>query len=378
LQLNDQITTITEGSTKILVPEQSLTSKVPPQNIPFFNPKAKLSRDLSIVAYSAFLKGFDGPKTFLDSMASLGARGLRVANEIKDIQVFVNDLNPSALELARRSAGLNGLKNFETSENEVCQFLSAFSKRGNRSTIVDIDPFGSPAKYVDCGIRATLHKGLLSVTATDLQVLHGIFKDACRKKYHGIPIKTVYSNEISTRLVLGLVNMVAARLDAEITPIFVETNMHYYRIYVRVLNRPDTQNAIGYITHCRTCGHREASNEPATCCTLCNSKVEQAGPLWVGRLFEKEFVSAMQGEITETADKRCSKIIERCLSESDMPACYYTLDEIAEMNRSSPIPLVQVLKRLQEGGFLSSPTAFNPTGFRTNATINKIREIFSS
>lgn len=377
MQLNDQIKTVIEGSTKILVHEQSLTSKVPPQDMPFFNPKAKLSRDLSIIAYSAFLKNFEGPKTFLDSMASLGARGLRVANEIKNIKVFVNDLNPSALELARRSADLNGLKNFETSENEVCQFLSAFSKRGCRSTIVDIDPFGSPSKYIDCGVRATLHKGLLSVTATDLQVLHGIFKDACRKKYYGVPIKTTYSNEISTRLVLGLVNMVAARLDAEITPIFVETNMHYYRVYVRVLNRPDTQNAIGHIIHCRTCGHREASSEPADC-RLCGSKTEHAGPLWIGKLFEKEFVSSMQGEITDTADKKCAKIIERCLAESDMPACYYTLDEIAEMNGSSPIPMVQVLKRLQEDGFLSSPTAFNPTGFRTDATINKIREIFSS
>jgi tRNA (guanine26-N2/guanine27-N2)-dimethyltransferase len=184
VQINDQ-TTVTEGKTRMIVLKQSLTDTVPPQDVPFFNPKAKMSRDFSIIAYSAFLRNFEGPRLFLDSMSGVGSRGLRVANEIDNVRVVVNDLNPEALELARKSAQLNGLENFETSENEVCRFLSEFSKKGHRGTIVDIDPFGSPAKYIDCGIRATLHKGLLSITATDQQVLHaactGTCKHSCRK-----------------------------------------------------------------------------------------------------------------------------------------------------------------------------------------------------
>lgn len=375
----DQITTITEGTTKILALKQSITDKVPPQNVAFFNPKAKLSRDFSIIAYSAFLKRSDGPRVFLDSLAGVGARGLRVANEIKDVKVVINDLNPSALELAKKSAELNGLKNFEVSENEVCRFLSTYSKKGHRGTIVDVDPFGSPARHVDCGIRATLHKGLFSVTATDLQVLHGIFKDACKKKYHGVPIKTSYSDEIATRLVVGLINIVAARLDVEIIPIFVENNMHYYRIYVRVLNKPDTQNRTGYIWHCRTCGQRRAVYEQVAECDQCSSKVEHAGPLWIDKLFEKEFLINMLDEIPDfQVDKACEKTIRKCILEADMQPCYYTLDEIAEMRHSSPIPLAQIIDRLQKSGFDASPTSFNPTGFRTNATIGKIKELFCS
>lgn len=378
MQINDQ-TTITEGKTRVVVLKQSLTDIVPPQDVPFFNPKAKISRDFSIIAYSAFLKDFDGPRLFLDSMSGVGSRGLRVANEIENIRVVVNDLNPEALELARKSAHLNGLEDFETSENEVCRFLSEFSKRGHRGTIVDIDPFGSPAKYIDCGIRATLHKGLLSITATDQQVLHCLFKDACKKKYHGVPIKTSYSNEIATRLVLGLVNTVAARLDTEITPIFVETNMHYYRVYVRTLNKADTKNRIGYIMHCRMCGHRQSVSEKLSECPQCGSKVEHAGPLWIDHLFEKRFVESMAESIPNLqVDKKCEKAISKCILESEMPPCYYTLDEIAEMRRSSPIPLANVLDRLQKEGFSSSPTSFNPTGFRTDATISKIKEIFSA
>ena len=376
MQLNDQITTITEGKTQILIPKGALEQKVPPRDIAFFNPRAKLSRDFSIIVYSAFLKNFDGQKSFLDGLSGLGARGLRVANEIKDTEVFVNDLNPSALELSKKSAELNNLQNYQVSKNDICQFFNAFSKKGSRGAIVDIDPFGSPAKYIDCGLRAVVHKGMLSVSATDLQVLHGLFKDACKKKYHGIPVKTTYSNEISIRLVLGLIISVAARLDVEATPVFVETNQHYYRVYLRILNKPDTRDDIGYIAHCKSCGNRHTTHEPISNCAMCSGRIELAGPLWIGKLFEKDFVAQMLNEIPEYVDKKCQKSIQKALLESEMPACYYTLDEIAEMLKSAPIPLEKIILRLQQNGFLSSPTSFNPTGFRTNCKIDKIKELF--
>lgn len=377
MQLDDQITTITEGKTQILIPKGALEQKVPPRDIAFFNPRAKLSRDFSIIVYSTFLKNFDGQKSFLDGLSGLGARGLRVANEIPGTEVFVNDLNPSALELSKRSADLNNLQNYQISKNDICQFFSTFSVRGKRGAIVDIDPFGSPAKYIDCGLRATIHKGLLSISATDLQVLHGLFKDACKKKYHGVPVKTSYSNEISIRLILGLTIAIAARLDIEATPLFVETNQHYYRAYLRILNKPDTRDNIGYIAHCKTCGNRHTSHEPITVCSLCSSKVELAGPLWTGKLFQKDFVTQMLDNIPEQADKKCQKAIQKALLESDMPACYYTLDEIAEQLKSAPIPLEQIISRLQQAGFSASPTLFNPTGFRTDCKIDRIKEIFS-
>lgn len=96
---------IVEGKTKILVPPDSVNAKVPPKEPAFFNPRARLNRDFSVIAYSAFIKNFEGPKIFLDGLAGIGARGLRVANEVKNIEkVVVNDLNSSALSLGLRSA----------------------------------------------------------------------------------------------------------------------------------------------------------------------------------------------------------------------------------------------------------------------------------
>jgi len=74
-------------------------------------------------------------------------------------------------------------------------------------------------------------------------------------------------------------------------------------------------------------------------------------------------------------DKRCQKILEKCILESEMPATYYTLDEIASKIQNAPIKIKNMIKKLQDAGFLASPTSLNPTGFRTNCTIDKIVKI---
>jgi tRNA (guanine26-N2/guanine27-N2)-dimethyltransferase len=370
---------IIEGGTKLLVPKKSITEKVPPKKPAFFNPKAKVNRDFSIIAYAAFLKKFQGPKIFLEGLSGIGARGIRVANELKIENLVINDLNPTALKMAEYSAQLNNLKNIEFSEKEVCRFLSNYSKKGKRGSIVDIDPFGSPAAFFDCGIRATMHGGILSSAATDLQVLNGLFQGACKRKYGGIPIRVKYGNEIAIRLILGCLRIVAARLGVEISPMFVESEMHYYRTYVKVLNRPDQHENIGYILHCKNCGNRKMSTKQEQECKLCKSKISIAGPLWIGKIFDKEFIENMLIEIPNfKIDKTCEKTISKCIEESEMPGTYFTLDEIASKIKSSPPKLENLILNLRKNNFLASVTAFNPTGFRTDAEINEIIDIFKT
>ena len=376
---NETFQEIIEGGTKLLVPKRSLTDKVPPKEPAFFNPKAKVNRDFSIIVYAAFLKNFQGPKIFLEGMSGIGARGLRVSNELKVENTIMNDLNPTALKMAEYSANQNNLKNIEFSENEVCRFLSNHSKKGERGSIVDIDPFGSPAAFFDCGIRATMHGGIFSTAATDLQVLNGIFQEACKRKYGGVPVRVEYGNEMAIRLVLGCLRIVAARLGVEIIPMFVESEMHYYRTYVKVLNRPDQKKNLGYILHCKNCGHRKTSIEQEQECKLCNSKISVAGPLWIGNILDREFIQNMLVEIPNLkVDKVCEKTIQKCLAESEMPATYFTLDEIASKMKASPPKLEKAIQNLEQNNFTASVTAFNPTGFRTSANINEITKIFQT
>ena len=376
--MNEEITEIIEGSTKLLVPKGSMTEKVPPKEPAFFNPRASLSRDLSIIVCSAFWKDYKFPKIFFDGLSGLGARGLRIANEIKEVEkVIVNDVNPNALELALKSARINNLENFEISENETCRFLSSHSRMNERASIVDIDPFGSPSKYIDCAIRATMHSGMLALTATDLQVLHGLFNKAAKRRYYGTPVKTEFSNEIAIRLILGCVSFVAGRLDISFQPLFVDHDMHYYRTYMKILNTPEKEEKIGYIIFCRSCKDRYTQTMKQTKCRKCDHETEIAGPLWIGKLFEKEFVKKMRDVKDDLiVSKRCERIIERSELEADLPATYYTLDEIASMIKSAPLKLTDAVQRLKSQGYSASMTSLNPGGFRTDCEIDKIIQIF--
>ena len=376
--MDKEITEIIEGRTRLFVPKESMTEKVPPKEPAFFNPKANLSRDLSIIAYSAFWKDFEFPKIFFDGLTGLGARALRVANEVEGVEkVIANDVNPNALELAQKSAEINNLKNFEISEDEACRFLSLHSKKNCRGSIVDIDPFGSPSKYIDCAIRATMHSGMLALTATDLQVLHGLFNKAAKRRYYGTPIKTEFSNEIAIRLILGCVSFVAGRLDISFEPLFVDHDMHYYRVYLKILNTPEQEEKIGYIMFCSNCKDRHAKIVQETECRKCGQRMQIAGPLWIGELFQKEFVSKMKSVLDSvTVNKRCEKIIERAELESDLPPTYFTLDEIASKMKCAPLKLNDAVERLTSHGFKASMTSLNPSGFRTDCQIDKIIEVF--
>ena len=378
----DTITQITEGTTKLLVPSRSLTDTVPPKKPAFFNPKARLNRDLSVVAYAAFFKEFKGAKILLESLTGTGSRGLRVANELCKIvdYAILNDLNPAALSLAECSATLNKLDNVMFSKEEACRFLSAHSARGKRGGIVDIDPFGSPAPFLDCGIRATMHGGMLSATATDLQTLNGLANIACHRIYGGIPTRVTYGNEIAIRLILGCLNTVAGRLGTTIIPLFTESDMHYYRVYTKVLVKPDQQENTGYIIDCKICKNRKALLHVESKCAICgNPQITVAGPLWIGSIFNQQFIQNMLSAIPNlTVDKRCGSILEKCLEESDMPATYYTIDEIASREKKSPPKIVDAVHALRIAGFKASRTSFRPTGFRTDADPNQIAHVFST
>lgn len=376
----DEIQEIIEGKTKLLVPKDSLDVNAPPKQPAFFNPRAKLNRDFSILVYNAFLQNFKGQKIFLDSFAGIGARGIRVANESETIEkVFLNDVNPIALELGIRSAKINNINNCEFSENEACRFLSLHSKREMRGAIVDIDPFGSPSNFIDCGIRATCHGGLLSVTATDLPVLHGLYQDACKRKYYGIPVRTEYGNEIAIRLILGCMNLVAGRLDIKIKPLFIQNNMHYYRVYVKVLVRTDPEDNMGYILHCKKCGHRKVQNKVVPDCDVCGEKIEAAGPLWIGDVYDKTLIDMMLFEQKKLpVSKACEKTLLQCQKEIGMTLTYFTLDEIARKRQDAPLSLEKSIEKIQKSGFKASPTSLNSSGFRTDARIDELLDIFKN
>ncbi|CAI9831995.1 MAG: tRNA (guanine-N1)-methyltransferase [Nitrosopumilus sp.] len=358
---------VTEGSTRLAVPRVP-PGAAPPRRPAFFNRAAAITRDYSTLAYAAL--GDPGSRTLLDAMAGVGARGLRAANEAGVGRVVLNDSNPAALELARESARIGGIGGIEYSTGEACRFLSDHAGRGRRADIVDLDPFGSPAPYLDCAIRAVSAGGMLAVAATDLQVLGGLWDGACRKKYGGVPVRTRYGNEVAIRLVLGCTWSVAARLGVGIEPLFAGSDKHYYRAYVRVTRNP--RGGLGLILHCRSCGQRDAAGE-GRACRNCGAATEAAGPLWTGPLFEEGFVRAMMRAAEGAAvHGSCAPSLARCAAEAGMPAAYYTTDEVASRAGSGPPKLQDAIGRLRDAGFAASATSLHPGGFRTDADAGQV------
>ena len=378
-----------EGKTRLLVPALSLIKKDPPKSPAFFNPLAKLTRDISILAYRAFLQNIGkNKKIFGDSFSGLGARALRVAVEVPEIEeVYINDINPLAIDLSRKAAELNFvLEKCNFSVNDVCKFLITHpTKTGNRFGIVDLDPFGSPARYIDCVLRSVLDSGLISITATDTAVLCGIYNDVCLRKYYGTPINNYYTNETAIRLMTSLIALTAARLNLGIYPLFAHSYIHYLRIYLKVTSSSSQANKvfdnIGYLQHCFRCGNRNVIKEytKSEACELCGNSFSLGGKLWVSKLFDRNFIKKMANYCDFTSicsDNKNPGYIRRILSTSineidDIPH-YFRTDEIASKLKTNPQSLQKVIEKLSAAGYRASKTSLNPNAFKTDAKIDQI------
>lgn len=366
-----------EGKTKLLVPALSLTERVPPKMPAFFNPIAKQSRDLSILAYRAFAPRLK-EKTLADGFTGIGARALRVAVEVPEIeQVYGNDANPTAIKAAEESAKLNGVSDrCHFSVNEVCKFLLAGNDKEERFGIVDLDPFGTPAQHVDCVLRATLDSGLVSITATDTTVLHGVYPEVCHRRYYGRPLNNSYGNEIAVRLLTSLIALTASRLELGIKPVFSHSTMHYLRVYAQVSVSSSDANrvydSIGYVMHCFQCGHRFSSAEYVAepKCELCQHKMRVGGQLWTGPLHEKEFVTKM----AQGAERQNKKILDAAVDEIDVPY-YFRADEISSKLRTNPHSVPKIIEKLRAAGYQASKASMNFGGFKTDARIDRIIEV---
>jgi tRNA (guanine26-N2/guanine27-N2)-dimethyltransferase len=453
--IDSDLVSITEGKTKILIPSISLKSKVATKREPvFFNFAAEFNRDISVLAYSSFLSnsnfGQQDTKnkqktirtniTMADSLCGTGARGLRVAVEVPEVnQIYFNDVNPVAIDVAKKSVAINHVEaKCHFSVNEVCKFLlggigeittastcntqnEKSRTTGQRFTIVDLDPFGSPANYVDCVMRSVEDGGLISVTATDTAVLCGKYPDVCLRKYYGRPLNNSYTNETALRILISLVALTSARLGICIYPLFAHSNMHYLRLYAKVILSSSLANGvfenIGYLRHCFACGNRTVSSAQnlTQVCELCAGKFATAGWLWTGKLYDKDFVREMiartsastviediddnieknSNDRTEydkdihknamstkapTRNTKIKKMLQRlfskCISEHDDIPYYFTSDEIASRLKISPPSLDTVIENLSKAGFKTSQTGLNPTAFKTEAKINEIMTFF--
>jgi tRNA (guanine26-N2/guanine27-N2)-dimethyltransferase len=371
-----EVVEVREGDTILLAPRSNVFSKVPAKIPAFYNPAAKLSRDVSLKIYSAYATLLGVDVTFADVLCGVGARGLRVAKECQRVdRVYLNDLNPKAIELAKKAAELNGvLERCVFTTKDALVFLAEHSTPGNRFDVIDVDPFGSPLPYLPAALRAVKRGGLISLTATDTAVLCGVYPKIALRRYGGFSLRCEYGNEVGARLLLGAAARQAMSINAGITPVFAHASRHYIRVYFTLESgaskADENLEKIGYINHCSGCGYRE-SGERRELCPTCGAKMQSAGPLWVGPLFSRSVLeAALSSERLKSEDKTITIALEEC----DLPPTYYTVDELAERLKVATPAVKDVIGSLRARGFRAARTVFNPKGVRADAPKEVVEE----
>jgi len=388
------VETVKEGKVRILVPKLEAFVKLPSEYAPskapvFYNPVMELNRDLAVLALQTYQRTVNHEISVCEPLASCGIRGIRFATEVKGVQkVLINDINEKASQLARYNVQMNGLSKRVTVKNEDANFLLAhYGAPRKRFDAIDIDPFGSPVPYLDSAIRALRNGGLLALTATDMAPLCGVHPKACIRKYGGKPLRTEYCHELAVRLLAGCLATTAAKHDIGISVVFSHSTNHYIRIYATTKygakKADESIKNMGYMLHCFNCFHRETTKEHflvehSRRCSECNSKLNIAGPLWIGKIFGREFCELMQQEAKQRKfrlEERIGKILVLIKGEAEAPVTYYVIDKLCDL-LALPVPSVKkVVEILRKGGFQASLTHFNSKGIRTDASAINIKQI---
>lgn len=182
--------------------------------------------------------------TILDALAATGLRSIRYAKEVPGVKrVIANDLDRDAAEACVKNIKANdvpdGMCEAKCSD-AVCAMFETRHEKNGRSyyDVIDIDPYGTCAPFIDAAVQCISDGGLLCVTSTDMPVLSGNHPEVCFSRYGSMPTKAKHLHEYSLRIVINAIESCAARYQRHIVPVLCVSIDFYVRVFVRVFRSP--------------------------------------------------------------------------------------------------------------------------------------------
>lgn len=156
--------------------------------------------------------------TLLEALSATGLRSIRYAKELPHIKyVIANDLSPTAVAAMNRNITINDLVDttegvgdpsqppiiipgkVRINEGDACSLMYNHREEKNRVDVVDLDPYGTAAPFIDAAVQCVKDEGLLCVTCTDLSVLATTnYPEKCFSNYGGVPVKAEYCHEAAS------------------------------------------------------------------------------------------------------------------------------------------------------------------------------------
>lgn len=288
----------------------------------------------------------------LDALSATGLRALRYAKEIPFVTAVVaNDMNPNATKSMALNIEHNDLKSLITPNTANAighMYQVAFpptdshgpSHINQKYDVIDLDPYGTAAPFIDAALQALNDGGLLCVTCTDA----GVFASTgyCEKTYAlygGMPVKGSHAHEGGVRLIINSIASAAARYGLSVEPLLSLNIDFYARVFVRVRKSPaDVKFLAGktmLVYSCDSgCGawstnmlgrnvsqagknstffykHTIAQAPNADrLCDHCKQKTHIAGPMWGGPIHNRAFIEQVLASL-DTADDDVYKTKQR-------------------------------------------------------------------
>jgi tRNA (guanine26-N2/guanine27-N2)-dimethyltransferase len=371
----DKLQIVKEGDTEFFVPKVvDISIKKGPgtkQKDVFYNPAMEFNRDISILICQWFVSQSKKKNVkILDGLAASGARGVRIANEVegKNFTVAINDRNRYAFEVIKKNIEHNRLENAVALKEDLNVLLQR-----EKFDYVDVDPFGSPAEFVDSAVKSIFHNGVLACTATDTAPLCGVYPRVCLRRYFAKPLHNWMMHEVGLRILIGFIGREAAKYDVGVKPVLCYYADHYFRIYLRILRGVRYAN--------ETMGNIVYLNLDSF--TLSEVPVGEnfAGPLWGGVLHDKKAVGVMLGlpvlSMLNTS-RRITKFFSILVEELDDIPFFYRVDELSSKLKVSPPKLSKLLEAFRNLGYRVSRTHFSSAGFKTDAPLDVVERVFKN
>jgi tRNA (guanine26-N2/guanine27-N2)-dimethyltransferase len=268
--------------------------------------------------------------TILDALSATGLRALRFAQEIPfATDITANDMSQNAVDSIRLNVKHSKLEDKIKAKtgNAMAYMYSYCDKKGY--DVIDLDPYGTAAPFLDSAIQAINTDGLLCVTCTDSAIFasHG-YLEKTYSQYGGLPLKGEPCHEGGLRLVLHAIASSAARYGMAIEPLLSLSIDYYIRVFVRVRKSPNDVKLLAgktmIVYHCDSgCGawstqflarnkvtankigdklykHSLAAGPSADeHCQHCGFKTHLAGPMYGGPLHNVGFIERVLAQLNE-------------------------------------------------------------------------------
>ncbi|KAJ6262913.1 hypothetical protein Dda_1471 [Drechslerella dactyloides] len=286
----------------------------------------------------------------LDALSATGLRALRYAKEIPFVtHITANDMSHDAVESITRNIAFNAVSHLVTAslDNAVGHmYRTAYppytpaptpenptrmkSSAAEKYHVIDLDPYGSAAPFIDAALQALEDGGLLSVTCTDAAIFASTsYPEKTFATYGGLPPKGDFSHESGLRMVLMSIATAAARYGLHIEPLLSLSIDYYCRVFVRVRRSPENVKKLAsrcmMVVNCDSgCGAwkaqemgtmRERANKKegagghagykygvaqaveSGVCEFCGYKMHVAGPMWSDPIHSAGFINHLLSNV---------------------------------------------------------------------------------